>query len=105
MIKVQVILNHLANFFGDASIVRMFTLMLHMCEAVAIGTLMKVNTFVSGVVFETPSTLFDSGFLIVPPICEGVGGALGLGSFLLGDFSRDVVNDRRGDVIIGVSSS
>ena len=76
--------------------------MFHVCKAVAIGTLTKVDAFVGGVVFETPLTLFNPGLFIVPPIGEGIGGALSLRSLFLGNFSRDVIDDWRGDVIVCV---
>ena len=96
------ILHHFADLFSDASIVGTLTLMLHMREAITIGTLTKMNAFVGWVVFETPPALFDSCLFVVPPVCKGVRSALSLRSLFLGDFSRDVIDYRRGDVVVGI---
>ena len=76
--------------------------MLHVSEAVTIGALTKMNAFVGGVVLETPLTLFNPSFFVVPSISEGVGSALSLWSFFLRNLSGDIVDDWRGNVVIGV---
>ena len=98
------VFNHLANLFGNTSIVGAFTLVFHVCKAITVGTLMKVNTFVSGVVFEAPLTLLDLGFFVIPSIGEGIRGTLGLGLFFLRHFSRDIIDDGGSDMVISVGS-
>ena len=98
------VLDHLADLFDDASIVGAFALMLHMREAVTIGTLTKMDAFIGGVILETPPALLDSGFFVVPSISEGVRSTLGLGLLLLRYLPGDVVDNWWGDVVVGISS-
>ena len=96
------VLHYLTDLFSDTPIVGALALMLHVCKAITVSTLTKMDTFVGRVVLEAPPTLFDSCLFVVPPICKGIGSTLGLGSFFLRNFSGDIVDDRRSDVVIGV---
>ena len=102
MVEIKVILDHLTDFFHNTSIMGTFTLMFHVRETIAVGALTEMDTFIGGMIFETPPTLLDPGLFVVPPIRKGIGGTLGLRSFFLGDLSGDVVDDWRGDVVIGI---
>ena len=99
------VFNHFANFFGNASIMRMFTLVFHMRKAIAVRALAKVNALVSRMMLKAPLTLFIVSFFIIPPIGKGIRGVLGLRAFLLRNFSGDVIDNQGGDVVVCISRS
>ena len=93
MIKVDVVLYYFVNFFSNTAIVGLLTLVLYMGEPITVCTLMKMNTFVSGVTLKAPLILFVMGFFVIPSISESVGCSLCLKTFFHRYFLGDVVND------------
>ena len=74
MVKIEMIFNYLAHFFSNASIMGAFTLMFHVGKPIAVGTLMKMDALISGMVLEAPLALFVPYFFIIPYISEGIEG-------------------------------
>ena len=68
MVNIEVVLYYFTDLFWNTSIMGTLTLMFHVCETIAVHTLMKMNAFVCGMAFKTPLALIVPSLFIVPPI-------------------------------------
>ena len=102
VVKVKMVFNYFAYFFQYVLIMWPFILILHISKAIAIYTLMKGNAFVSGMALKTPLIVIFRG-LIIPTVGECIRYVLGLGLLFRGYFSRDIVNDCWGNIVVCVS--
>ena len=73
-----------------------------MCKPITVGTLLEINAHVSGMMFEAPFALLIPSFFIIPSISEGIRGSLGLRVFFRGYLPWDIMDDRQGDMVVGV---
>ena len=104
MVEVEMVLDHLADFFRYTLIMSLLALVLHVGEAITIGALTKMDPLVSRVLFKTPLALLVSCFFIIPPICKCIRCPLGLRAFLNGYLSWNILDNWWGDMVICISS-